>query len=59
VLDRGFCIVKRPDGTLVTFESLRIGDPVSIQFAREAEAGARVETLRPGRTNGSEEKPGR
>jgi len=59
VLDRGFCIVKRPDGTLVTFESLRIGDPVSIQFAREAEAGARVEALRPGRTNGSEEKPGR
>ena len=48
VLERGYCLARRADGTLVRVaRELAIGDPVTIEFAR-GEAGARVETVRPG-----------
>ena len=48
VLERGYCLARRPDGTLVRVaRELAIGDPVTIEFAR-GDADARVETVRPG-----------
>ena len=60
VLERGFCIARHPDGSLVrAATSLTAGDLLSIEFAR-GEADARVESVRTRGTHGSEEeRPGR
>lgn len=48
VMERGYCLVRRPDGTLLRVASeLAIGDPVTVEFAR-GEADARVEAVRRG-----------
>jgi exodeoxyribonuclease VII large subunit len=53
VLERGFCIARRVDGSLVrAAEGLSPGDLLSLEFAR-GEADARVETIRPRGTDGS------
>jgi len=59
VLERGFCIARRADGSLVrSTVSLTKGDLLSIEFAR-GEADARVESLRTRGTHGTEEeRPG-
>jgi exodeoxyribonuclease VII large subunit len=58
VLERGFCIVRAPDGRLVrAAASLAVGDRVAIEFAR-GEAAARVESVRPGGEDGEEESRG-
>jgi exodeoxyribonuclease VII large subunit len=50
VLERGYCLVRRPDGTLLRVASeLVVGDPVTMEFAR-GEADARVEAVREGAT---------
>ena len=55
VLERGFCIARRPDGSLVrTLETIATGDRVSLEFAR-GEADARIESIRPRGTHGHEE----
>ncbi len=47
VLERGFCIVRGADGSLLrTASKLAVGDLMSVEFAR-GEADARVETVRP------------
>ena len=54
VLERGFCIARRPDGTLVrAAEVLGVGDLVALEFARGA-ADARVEAVRSGEGDGSQ-----
>jgi exodeoxyribonuclease VII large subunit len=51
VLERGYCLVRRPDGTLARAAAdLRIGDPITLELAR-GEADARVEAVRPGETD--------
>jgi exodeoxyribonuclease VII large subunit len=56
VLERGFCIARRPDGSLVRAAmSLAAGEVLSLEFAR-GEADARVESVRPRGTHGSEEE---
>ena len=46
VMERGYCLVRRPDGTLLRVASeLAVGDPVTVEFAR-GEADARVEAVR-------------
>jgi exodeoxyribonuclease VII large subunit len=53
VLERGFCIARRPDGSLVrAAEGLSPGDPLLLEFAR-GEADARVERTRPRGHDGS------
>jgi len=48
VMDRGYCLVRRPDGTLLRVASeLAVGDPLTVEFAR-GEADARVEAVREG-----------
>ncbi len=48
VMERGYCLVRRRDGTLLRVASgLAVGDPVTIEFAR-GEADARVEAVRAG-----------
>jgi len=48
VMERGYCLVRRPDGTLLRVAAdLAVGDPIRVEFAR-GEADARVETVRPG-----------
>jgi exodeoxyribonuclease VII large subunit len=48
VMERGYCLVRRPDGTLLRVASeLAVGDPVTVEFAR-GEADARVEAVRQG-----------
>ena len=48
VMERGYCLVRRPDGTLLRVATqLRVGDPVTVEFAR-GEADARVEAVREG-----------
>ncbi|MBI3540365.1 MAG: exodeoxyribonuclease VII large subunit, partial [Candidatus Eisenbacteria bacterium] len=48
VMERGYCLVRRPDGTLLRVAAeLAVNDPVTIEFAR-GEADARVESVRPG-----------
>ena len=55
VLERGFCIVRRADGSLVrNAGTIATGDRVSLEFAR-GEADARIETIRPRGTHGHEE----
>jgi exodeoxyribonuclease VII large subunit len=52
VLDRGFCIARAADGTLLRESAaLAVGDVVSLEFAR-GEADARVESVRPGGNDG-------
>ena len=54
VMERGYCLVRRPDGTLLRVASaLAVGDAVTIEFAR-GEADARVETVRPGEDDARE-----
>ncbi len=53
VLERGYCLARRPDGTLLrSAETLAVGDPIQVEFAR-GEADARVEAVRPGGKDGS------
>jgi len=48
VMERGYCLVRRPDGTLLRVVSeLAVGDSVTVEFAR-GEADARVEAVRQG-----------
>lgn len=48
VMERGYCLVRRPDGTLLRVAAeLASGDPITVEFAR-GEADARVEAVRPG-----------
>ena len=55
VLERGFCIVRRADGSLVrNAGTIATGDRVSLEFAR-GEADARIETIRSRGTHGHEE----
>ena len=52
VLERGYCLARRPDGTLVrSAERLALGELLALEFAR-GEADARIEGLRPGGRNG-------
>ncbi len=54
VMERGYCLVRRPDGTLLRVASeLTVGDPITVEFAR-GEADARVETVRYGEDDASE-----
>ena len=53
VLERGYCLVHRPDGTFVrTAAALTVGESLTIEFAR-GEADARVEKTRPGGKDGA------
>lgn len=53
VLERGYCLVRGPDGTLLRVaRELAVGDPLTIEFAA-GEADARVEAVRPGETDAS------
>ena len=55
VLERGFCIARRADGNLVRAAAvLAVGDLLSLEFAL-GEADARVESVRPRGTHGTEE----
>lgn len=48
VMERGYCLVRRPDGTLLRVAAdLTVGDPITVEFAR-GEADARVEAVHPG-----------
>jgi exodeoxyribonuclease VII large subunit len=52
VLERGYCLARRPDGTLVRgVEGLALGELLELEFAR-GEADARIEGLRPGGRDG-------
>jgi exodeoxyribonuclease VII large subunit len=52
VLERGYCLARRPDGTLLrSVEELAVGDPMRVEFAR-GDADTRVEAVRPGGSNG-------
>jgi exodeoxyribonuclease VII large subunit len=52
VLERGYCLVRRPDGTLLrAATSLAAGDPIRVEFAR-GDADARVERVRAGEEHG-------
>jgi exodeoxyribonuclease VII large subunit len=51
VLERGYCLVRAPDGRLLrTASGLQLGDSITVEFAR-GEADARVEAVRPGETH--------
>jgi exodeoxyribonuclease VII large subunit len=53
VLERGYCLVRRPDGTFVrAAATLAVGESLTIEFAR-GEADARVEQTRPGGKDGA------
>jgi len=53
VLERGYCLVHAPDGSLVRAAAgLEVGTSVTIEFAR-GEADARVEQVRPGGNDGT------
>jgi len=55
VLERGFCIARGPDGTLVrAARALAVGDRVALEFAR-GEADARIEAVRSGGRDGDQE----
>ncbi len=48
VLERGYCLARRPDGTLVrSAAGLAVGELLGLEFAR-GEADARIEAVRPG-----------
>lgn len=53
VLERGYCLARRPDGTLVRVaEGLVVGERIALEFAR-GEADARIEEVRPGGNDGA------
>ena len=53
VLERGYCLVRRPDGTLLREAAvLAVGDPIRVEFAR-GDADARVERVRAGEEHGT------
>ena len=53
VLERGYCLVRGPDGTLVrSTDGLAVGALLELEFAR-GEVDARVEAVRPGGRDGS------
>lgn len=53
VLERGYCLVRRPDGTLLrAAAALSVGDPIRLEFAR-GDADARVERVRTGEEDGT------
>ncbi|HTO91151.1 MAG TPA: exodeoxyribonuclease VII large subunit [Candidatus Sulfotelmatobacter sp.] len=53
VLERGYCLVRAADGTLVRVaQGLRVGEDLTIEFAR-GEADARVTEVRAGGTHGA------
>jgi exodeoxyribonuclease VII large subunit len=53
VLERGYCLARRPDGTLMrSTDELRVGDLLQLEFAR-GEADARIEALRQGDRHGA------
>ena len=53
VMERGYCLVRRPDGTLLRVATeLTVGEMITVEFAR-GEADARVETVRPGERDGA------
>jgi exodeoxyribonuclease VII large subunit len=55
VMERGYCLVRRPDGTLLRVAAeVAAGDPVTIEFAR-GEADARIEAVRPGEDDAREQ----
>ena len=48
VMERGYCLVRRPDGTLLrAAAALAAGDPIRVEFAR-GDVDARVERVRGG-----------
>jgi exodeoxyribonuclease VII large subunit len=48
VLERGYCLARQPDGTLVrNAQGLTVGGRLKLEFAR-GEADARIEAVRPG-----------
>jgi exodeoxyribonuclease VII large subunit len=52
VLERGYCLARRADGTLLrAAEGLAVGEVLTVEFAR-GEADARVEAVRPGGRDG-------
>ncbi|MGH7729704.1 MAG: exodeoxyribonuclease VII large subunit [Candidatus Eiseniibacteriota bacterium] len=54
VMERGYCLVRRPDGTLLRVAAeLAVGDPITVEFAR-GEADARVEAVRTGEDDARE-----
>jgi exodeoxyribonuclease VII large subunit len=53
VLERGYCLVRAPDGTFVRAAGVvTVGEMLTIEFAR-GEADARVERVRPGGPDGT------
>jgi exodeoxyribonuclease VII large subunit len=53
VLQRGFCIARAPDGTLLrAADALGVGDMIALEFA-SGEADARVERIRSGEPDAS------
>ena len=53
VLERGYCLTRRADGTLVrAADALAVGERVALEFAR-GEADARIEAVRNGGKHGS------
>ena len=53
VLERGYCLVRAPDGTFVRAAgAVTVGEMLTIEFSR-GEADARVERVRPGGTDGT------
>lgn len=54
VMERGYCLVRRTDGTLLRVAAdLAPGDPITVEFVR-GEADARVEAVRPGEDHARE-----
>jgi exodeoxyribonuclease VII large subunit len=54
VMERGYCLVRRPDGSLLRIAAdLAVGDQVTVEFAR-GEADARVEAVRAGEDDARE-----
>ena len=54
VMERGYCLVRRPDGTLLRVATeLAVGDAITVEFAR-GEADARVEQVRHGEDDARE-----
>jgi exodeoxyribonuclease VII large subunit len=52
VLERGYCLARRADGTLLrAADALAVGERMTVEFAR-GEADARVEAVRPGGPDG-------
>jgi exodeoxyribonuclease VII large subunit len=53
VLERGYCLARTPDGSLVrSADVLAVGEMLALEFAR-GEADARVEKVRPGGEDGT------